>query len=500
MLGADGVESGLDPLHVVEIFDRSLLASGNDQALLAVHQRNLRDLLDGDETFVVLGRGTDVNEGSQAVVLAEMATGIFVARGAVFDFTDRIESDERGLLAVAPQTQGFLRSTDGARFAAMLVADDLRLLARGPETVADEIDLGFHDREVVLRSSLQNEAGAESGQVGNAGNIEEHVLGKDGGESGEDFFGTPALALEVHDVRLHEDSAAIAEDGHGLGVECKIGILVDVVAEAFGGGLQEVTVAGGTLRVELEILHAAVVQDDDLDVLPTDVDDHVRVLIELQCGLGVGNGFDKRHVSVQNVSQNILGIASSRDAQNLEFGVLLLHLGAQVLEHLDGVLDRIAIRELVRLAQDVTVFTKQDGLGGSRAAIDADKASDRASLLKDGRRELLAAVSFLEHVEFGGFLNQSFAAGLGFLFLASEIDVVDQLVIAAVATDAVVFAFAEFNSSERGEVLRILRDLDQVLRLRAIGDRDFALLPHARDVGLPRFAHALDEAVWPAEQ
>ena len=45
MLIANLVEPGPDVLHIVEIFDRSLFAGGDDQPLLAQHKRNLGDFL-----------------------------------------------------------------------------------------------------------------------------------------------------------------------------------------------------------------------------------------------------------------------------------------------------------------------------------------------------------------------------------------------------------------------------------------------------------------------
>src|SRR5580765_4099285 len=158
MLRPNGVKPSLDLFHVVEILDRSLFAGRDDQALLAVHQWDLRDLLDGDEALVVLRCRANVDERAETVVLAEVAARIFVARGAVFDFADGLQANKSCLLAIAPQPQRFLRSTDRTRFAAMLVDDDLRLFPGGAETVADEIHFGFHYGEVVLRSALEHEA------------------------------------------------------------------------------------------------------------------------------------------------------------------------------------------------------------------------------------------------------------------------------------------------------------------------------------------------------
>jgi hypothetical protein len=54
-------------------------------------------------------------------------------------------------------------------------------------------------------------------EVGNAGHVQKHVLGQNRCQASEDFFRAPALALEVHDVGLHEHSASVAEYGHGIG-------------------------------------------------------------------------------------------------------------------------------------------------------------------------------------------------------------------------------------------------------------------------------------------
>ena len=44
-------------------------------------------------------------------------------------------------------------------------------------------------------------------------------------------------------------------------------------------------------------------QDDQLDVLAADVDDHVRVVVELHGRFGVRDGFDERRVGLQHVPQ-----------------------------------------------------------------------------------------------------------------------------------------------------------------------------------------------------
>src|SRR5579864_1916261 len=203
---------------------------------------------------------------------------------------------------------------------------------------------------------------------------------------------------------------------------------------------------------------------------------------------------------MQDVFQNVFGITARGDTQHLEFGVLRLDLSAQILEHLDRVLDGIAVRKLVSLAEDVAPVVEQHSLGGSRATVDPDEAANGLALLERCWRKLFPAISVLESVKFPVFRDQTFRAGFGFLLLAAELDVVHQLLVALVTADTIVFAFAEFNRAQGGKILSVVWNLDQVFRLRAVGDGNFAFLPHTWNIRLPRLAHALDEAVWPAQQ
>ena len=131
----------------------------------------------------------------------------------------------------------------------MLVDDHLGLFARCPETVTNEIDFGFHHGEIVLRAALQYKSRAKRGQVGNAGNIKEHILWQYCRQTSQDFLRLPSLALEVDDVRLHEDGTAVAEDGHGLRGKGKISVLVNVYPEPFRRRLQKISVTGGALGI-----------------------------------------------------------------------------------------------------------------------------------------------------------------------------------------------------------------------------------------------------------
>ena len=76
----------------------------------------------------------------------------------------------------------------------------------------------------------------------------------------------------------------------------------------------------------------------------------------------------------------------------------------------------------------------------------------------------------------------------------------DEPLVSGIAADAIVLAAPELDRSQGREVLGVLWNFDQLFRLHTIRDLNLALLPHARDVGLPGFAHASDEAVGAAEQ
>src|SRR4029077_15942774 len=111
------IEACLDVLHVVDIFDESLLASGDDQALLAVHQRDFCDFLDWYEGQRIGLRDfgcTHIDESTQAIVLTEIAARGFVARGTVLDFADRLKAYKASDRAVAPQANGFGSRADRA--------------------------------------------------------------------------------------------------------------------------------------------------------------------------------------------------------------------------------------------------------------------------------------------------------------------------------------------------------------------------------------------------
>src|ERR1700730_17337078 len=497
----DLIETGFDALHIVHIFHCALLAGGDDKTLLIRHERNLGAFLfrgcDGQRKEHIR---FDVDERAKTGVLAEIAASIFVARRSVFDFAHRIKPNERSAHSVAPETRSFHARANGAGFAAMLVHDDLGLLSCRAETAADEVDLGFHDREIILRSALQHKPRTKRGKIRNTCDVEENILGQPCREPGENFLGLPALPLEIYDVGLHEHRTAVAEDRHRLGRKSKVRKVFHLEAESLRRRLEEVAVAGGALRIELKILDAAILENDELDVLAPHIDDDVGIFVELQGGFGVRHGLDERDVRFQNIFQNIFRVARGGDTENFHFCVLLLKLAAKVFEHLDGVLNRIAVRELVGFAEDVAIFVKKNGFRRRGPAIDADETADGLAALEGRRNKFFAAIFLVEGGKFIRALHQTRAAGFGLLFLASEFDVMDELVESLVTTDTIFFALPKFDGTKGGKILSVLRNLDEFFRLRAFGDFDFAFLPHAGNVSLPSLAHPADETVGAAQE
>src|SRR5271169_3737252 len=108
----------------------------------------------------------------------------------------------------------------------------------------------------------------------------------------------------------------------------------------------------------------------------------------------------ERNIGVEHVFQNIFRVTGRRYSEDFELRILRLHLPAQILEHFDGVLNRITVRELVGLAQNLAVIVEQNGLGGCGAAVDANKSADRLILSKRRGDEGFAPIRSLERIEF----------------------------------------------------------------------------------------------------
>ncbi len=128
------------------------------------------------------------------------------------------------------------------------------------------------------------------------------------------------------DVLLQEDGAAVVEGRSPLRAKGRIGILSDVVAEAGGGALKEVAVAGGALGVKLEVLDLAPLHNDDLDVLTAHVGDDVHIGIVAQGRLGMGHCLRYGHIGAQSLLEDVLGIAGGAHPTDTQASALALHL------------------------------------------------------------------------------------------------------------------------------------------------------------------------------
>ena len=377
----------------------------------------------------------------------------------------------------------------------MLVHDDLGFMVNAVEVRTDKVDLGLHRSQVFLCSSLQDETRSEFCKVGDSGDIEKNVFRQDVCQPGEYLFAAPALPLEIDNVGLHEHRAAVAEDRHGVGGESDIGVLLHLVTERLGGTLQKVAVSGRALGVEFEVLDATVLQHDQLNVLAADIHDDVGILVELHGRFSVRHSFHQRDIGLEHVFQDVLGVSRRADTKHFQGCSLRLHLVAESHEHVNSVLDGIPVRQLVGLAQHIARFREQYSFRRGRTAVKADESAHGFTDTEVGANKSRDRVFLLEAGEF--FLGGAQTSGprLRLFSLPADGDVVLEALGAHVDTDLGLFVLAKLHGAQRGEVLRVFRNFDQVFRFGALRKLDFALLPGAGNVLLPRFFHAANERI-----
>ena len=189
------------------------------------------------------------------------------------DVDRRIDADERRIAAPLDHAQGLERRADRARLAAVRVDVDLG----AGHALLDVVDLGLDRRQVVLRAALEHVLRAQRRHARDLHHVLPDVLGQHLRQAGEQLLFRVALLLEVHAIAVEEDRAAVAELGRQLGAERRLGVVGDLHAELIGHRLQQHAVAGRALVRQAEVLDVAVLHEQDLDVLPTDVADDVDV-------------------------------------------------------------------------------------------------------------------------------------------------------------------------------------------------------------------------------
>ncbi len=264
--------------------------------------------------------------------------------------------------------------------------------------------------------------------------------------------------------------------------------------------MQEVAVARRALRVELEVLDAPVLQNDEFDILSTHVADDVRFRVEVKGRLRVRHRLDDSHIGAQHVTQNILGITGRAYAQQLERSALRFDLLAQVGEHFLGVFERVALGELVALHHDFAVFAQQDGLGRGRPPVDAHEGPHLFARLESARDEFLGLVALFERVQLVVCPVETCRTFFLFLFEATNVDVPVELVPAFIDAHVRVLIHAKADTANGGEVLGVLGNLHKLLGVLTFRQGEIPLFPNPGNVVFPAIAHPLDVSVGAAQK
>jgi len=108
---------------------------------------------------------------------------------------------------------------------------------------------------------------------------------------------------------------------------------------------------------------------------------------------------DARGVSLQDVLEDVLCIARGADAKYFECCAAIRDLRPEAVEHVDGVLDGVALRQLIDLAEHVAVGRQQGGLGRCRSAVPTDEPANDLTAPEGRGRERLGRVRVPERAQ-----------------------------------------------------------------------------------------------------
>jgi hypothetical protein len=123
-----------------------------------------------------------------------------------------------------------------------------------------------------------------------------------------------------------------------------------------------------------------------------------------------------------------LCVSGSANAETLQRCAPRFNLDSKLLEDFDRILNRIAVRKLVGLAEDLALLVEDGSFGRRRSRINSSETRDDLPGVKLCGVELLLRVGGLKGNEFGIFRDETLAAGGCLLFGPAKVDVVDKLV------------------------------------------------------------------------
>ena len=215
------------------------------------------------------------------------------------------------------------------------------------DLVAELLLKGFHDAVVLCDTAGHHHVVAHTNAVAEAGNAARDGL--------VDAVDDVALVCAHGELR---DDLALGKHRAGRADTDLLGRLVAKIAQFFdlhlkhaGHDIEEAAGTGCALVVHDEIFHHAVLDLDDLHVLPTDIDDRAHVREQERRALGVAGKL--AHLHVGKAVKAVAPVARGKDE------VHLLARHARVFQHLS---DRAGWTRRARADSD-------EGLGNDLAAV-----------------------------------------------------------------------------------------------------------------------------------
>jgi hypothetical protein len=318
-----------------------------------------------DQEGAALSLVDELELGAGAAVLAEVAA-------------QRVVGAERGDREVQrPRSpcrrpiEGEQRSAEGARELGVGVHRH----AHPGDGRVEVVDLGPHRGLVALHSPLEQHRAPQRG----GGNPVHHLRPDDAREGArearEDLPGLVALSLHSHPRGVDEDHAAVVEAGRPARGEGPLGVAVALHAELPGGRLQHHADARAALAGHPELPERSVgVEGQHLDVLPSDVADHVDPGHHRARRAGVGQRLDDLQVGAHQRRHPGRSVSRDRDGREDRAGVDLREARLHRREQRAGVVHRVSAGAL-RLRHEASRAIEDDGLGDRRPGVDAQRVA-----------------------------------------------------------------------------------------------------------------------------